>query len=670
LLGEIADIFFRMRKFLAVALVFALLGSALADTPTKNNEKNGSLRPDKDGERWAQKMLKKMTLEEKVGQMFMVWARVQFMNVNSPEYLKLKDQVQRYHLGGLGVSVPVEGAMLAKSEPLEAAALINELQRESKLPLIFAADFERGLPMRFNGATGFPHAMAFGAAGNRDFAYQFGKITGEEARAIGVQWNWFPDADVNSNPNNPIINTRSFGEDPKQVSEMVTAYIEGAHAAKMLTTVKHFPGHGDTDTDTHLALARVNQPGDRLQNVEFVPFRAGIAAGVDSVMVAHVTVPAVEPDPNRPASISAKVITDLLRRQMGFQGLVVTDALDMAGLTKIFASFAPPPPSAGPVTRNYGTVVTPEASARESIEALMAGNDILILPPDLGASIQGIVTAVKNHTIPESRINESVLKILCFKAAVGLNKNKLVDLNSITKQVAKPESLEVAQAVADASVTLVKSNGQVLPIKGFGTSLTAPTYQPQTPVGTVPAPAHIDRVLMVVFTDDIRTEGARILDRQLRMRTNNASIVYIDENVAAAMSNTVLDMVAQAEKVIAIADVIPSAGRRVPGNASGSVALPPASDQLLGKLLTTAGAKTVLVSTGNPYVAASYPTVQNYMCTYSDVPVSDTALVKALFGEISIQGHLPVTIPGVAERGQGIMLGATTKPWMPPTAGH
>jgi beta-N-acetylhexosaminidase len=657
-----------MRRFLALTLTFVLLGSAGADNPSKNI-RNGSLQPDKDGEKWAQKTLKKMTLEEKVGQLFMIWARVQFTNVNSPEYIKLRDAVQKYHLGGLGVSVPVEGSMLLKSGPLEAAALMNQLQRESKIPLIYAADFERGLPMRFNGGTGFPSAMAFGAAGDRNFAYQFGKITGEEAKAVGVQWNWFPDADINSNPNNPIINTRSFGEDPKQVSDLVSAYIEGAHAARMLTTTKHFPGHGDTDTDTHLALARVNQPMERLDSMELVPFRASIASGVDSVMVAHVTAPAIEPDPNRPASISGKVITDLLKTKMGFQGLVVTDALDMAGLTKIFADTAPV--TSGPVTRNYGTAVSPQASARESIEAFKAGNDVLILPPDLGAAVQGIVDAVRKGEIPESRVNESVLKILRFKAAVGLNKNRLVDLNALQNSISRPENLQVAQAVADAAVTLVRDNHQVLPLKGLGTSIGTTAYQSQ--VGTEPAVVlqHSDRVLVVVFTDNIRTEGGRSLDKLIRMRTRDSNVVFIDENVAAAMSESVLNLAAQAEKIVAVADVIPSAGRRVSGKATGSVALPPASGELLGKLIQAAASKTVLVSTGNPYVAASYPEVQTYICTYSNVPVSDQALVKALFGEIPIQGHLPVTIPGVAQRGAGIMLGASSKPYVPPTgAGH
>ena len=226
--------------------------------------------------------------------------------------------------------------MLYKNEPLEAAMVTNQLQRDSEFPLIFAADFERGLGMRLNGVTGFPHAMAFGATGNVEFAREAGRITAQEARAIGVQWNWFPDADVNSNPANPIINTRSFGEDPKQVGEMVAAYIEGAHEYGMLTTAKHFPGHGDTDTDSHLFVPVVNGDAAHLENVELPPFRAAIKAGVDAVMVAHILVPALDPDPNRVATISPAIVTGLLKQQMGFNGLVVTDALDMNGLTKLF----------------------------------------------------------------------------------------------------------------------------------------------------------------------------------------------------------------------------------------------------------------------------------------------------------------------------------------------
>ncbi len=249
-----------------------------------------------------------MSLEEKIGQLFMVWAKVDFMNFGGPEYLKLRDEMKRYHLGAFGITSPIDGGLLLKASPLDAAALTNQLQRDSDLPLFFAADFERGLPMRFRGGTVFPHAMAIGATGNTAYAYQFGRISAEEARAIGVHWNFYPDADVNSNPENPIINARAFGEDPGEVSELVKAFIHGVHDGHGMATAKHFPGHGDTATDSHLSLARVDATRERLDQVELPPFRAAIAAGVDAVMVGHLLVPSLESDPLR-------VATHLLQHQ-------------------------------------------------------------------------------------------------------------------------------------------------------------------------------------------------------------------------------------------------------------------------------------------------------------------------------------------------------------------
>ena len=285
----------------------------------------------------------------------MIWCRASFLNVESPEYLQWRDAMQKYHVGSFAMTVHVDGPFLLRTEPYEAAELLNRLQKESKLPLLFAADFERGVATRLMGTTNFPHAMAFGADGKMEDAETFGRITAQEARAVGVHWNFFPDADVNSNPANPIINTRSFGEDPKQVGDLVTAYIKGAHAGGMLTTVKHFPGHGDTATDSHLGVASVNVDRAHLDSIELPPFRQAIAAGVDSVMVAHVTVPALDPDPNHVATISPHVVSDLLEKQLGFKGLIVTDALDMAGLTHLFAN-------------DIG---------RAAVEAFKAGNDLL-----------------------------------------------------------------------------------------------------------------------------------------------------------------------------------------------------------------------------------------------------------------------------------------------------
>src|ERR1035441_5697805 len=294
-------------------------------------------------------------------------------------------------LGGFGVTIAGEGGVLLKSQPLEAAMLTNELQKDSKYPLFFAADFERGLSMRLSGATDFPAAMAFGAAGDKELAREFGRISARESRAIGVQWNWFPVADVNSNPANPIINTRSFGSDPAQVGEMVASYIDGARGAGLLTTTKHFPGHGDTDTDSHLGLARTTASVERLDSIELVPFRAAIAAGVDSVMIGHISVPAIEPDPNRPASISSLVVTDLLKKQLGFHGLVVTDALDMGALTRVFSGS------------------DAEISGAEAVEAIRAGNDMVLIPGDLGGAYNGLLDAVKQGKLTQKRIDQSVL---------------------------------------------------------------------------------------------------------------------------------------------------------------------------------------------------------------------------------------------------------------------
>src|SRR5271157_5825499 len=472
---------------------------------------------DKAGEKWAQKSLKNMSLEQKVGQMFMIWSHAQFLNVNGLEYTTLRDTLRKYHLGGFGLTVEYEDGFLYKNEPLEAAMVTNQLQKDSEFPLLFAADFERGLGMRLNEVTGFPHAMAFGAANNLDYARQSGRITAMEARAIGVHWNWFPDTDVNSNPGNPVINTRSFGEDPVQVGQMAAAYIEGAHEYGMLTTAKHFPGHGDTDTDSHLAVPLVSGDKAHLDTIELPPFQAAIKAGVDAVLVAHVAVPALDPDPKHVASISSPIVTGLLKQKMGFNGLVVTDALMMDGLMKLF-------PEGGAA-----------ASARAAVEAVKAGNDVLLLPADLDAAYNGVLHAVQSGEISQARIDESVLKILRAKASVGLDKARLVDINAVNQMVAKPESLLAAQEVADSAVTLVRDNKQVLPLQ-------------QTRLGTNQPPAAYHsaedargRVLVLIFTDDSRSDDGRLLDEQVRRRIPDARVMYVDVRTAAGLTQPVLD---------------------------------------------------------------------------------------------------------------------------------
>jgi beta-N-acetylhexosaminidase len=624
-----------MRNSLLIfVILLASVGVGMADDAAEAAAAN-----DTTGARWADKALHKMSLEEKLGQLFMIWARVDFMNFDGPEYAGLRDEMKEFHLGGFGITSPMDGGLLLKGSPLDAAALTNRLQRDSDLPLLFAADFERGLPMRFHGGTVFPHAMAIGATGSTDYAYQFGRISAMEARAIGVHWNFYPDADVNSNPNNPIINTRAFGEDPAEVSAMVKAFIQGVHDGHGMATAKHFPGHGDTDTDSHLALARVEASRERFDQLELVPFRAAIAAGVDSVMVGHLLVPSLEPDPNRVATISSNIVSRLLKDELGFQGIVVTDAMDMNGLTRIFGGN------------------TPHSAGHAAVEALKAGADMILIPGDLDGAYNGVLAAVRSGEIPESRIDESAGKILRAKAALGLQKNRFVDLNAVSDVVSRPENMALAQQIADQAVTLVRENmrenvhesqrgsarenHKLLPLARSAASASQFTYHS--------GPAAGNHLLVLVFTDDARSDSGRVLVREVRARVPDARVIYVDDVLAPVLAPHVLEAAVNAERVLAAVYVIPSAGRTA-GGETGSPALEHGPGTVLANVLKAAADKTVVVALGSPYVIAQYPAIQNYVCTFSNVPDSEVSAVKFLFGEMSARGHLPVTIPGVASR--------------------
>src|SRR5580700_3623061 len=423
------------RNPLPLVLLLALLGTA-ALTREKSRAAPPPPRLPSAGELWAQQTLQSLSLEEKVGQLFMIRMRVELLGDQSPEYLRLRDSIQQYHIGSLAMSVPAEGRFRQGNNRYQTVSLINHLQEEAKLPLLIAGDFERGvLPARLFGTTVFPHAMAFGAAGNLEYAEKFGRITAQESRALGVHWNLFPVADVNSNPANPIIGTRAFGANPEQVGNLVAAYIRGARANGMLTTAKHFPGHGNTATDSHVGVPVVNDDLDHLHAVDLPPFQRAIGAGVDAVMTAHVRVLALDPDPGRVATTSPAILTGLLKNQLGFKGIVVTDALDMAGLVGLYA-------------KNPGRV---------AVDAFKAGNDVLTEPYNLDVCYRAMLDAVRSGEIGQDRLDASVLKILQAKASLGLEKNRLVDVAVIPRLVGNPESIAAGQRFSDAAITLVRS---------------------------------------------------------------------------------------------------------------------------------------------------------------------------------------------------------------------
>src|SRR5579872_6707771 len=442
------------KSHLTVLLLALTLPLVAADKNDKNKDKKpqwNAAAPvvlSQDGEKWAQKTLKSLTLEQKVGQLIMVRALSEFESEQSPSWVELMDAVHKYHVGSFIITVRVDGGILVKTPPYETVMMTNHLQREAELPLLIAADYERGASMRLQGTAQFPHAMAFGAAGNLQYAEKFGETVARESRAMGVHWNFFPVADVNSNPLNPIINTRSFGEDPQAVAALLAAYIQGAKTGGMLSTAKHFPGHGDTDTDTHLELARVNGDLDRLNAVELAPFQKAIDSGVDAIMVAHVSVPALEPDANKVATVSHNIITDLLIGKMKFEGIIVTDAMDMNALTGIY----------------HKEVDRHGASMRAAVDAFKAGNDMLLMPSDLDGTYQGLINAARSGEITQAEIDMRVLKVLRAKAAVGLHQAREVDANAIPTLIGRPEDQQLAQDVADAAVTLVRENGQALPV--------------------------------------------------------------------------------------------------------------------------------------------------------------------------------------------------------------
>ncbi len=590
----------RWLLLLALSLM-ATTGSTQKTPRAPDAPKPAKLSPE--GERWVAQTLKQMSLDEKIGQLFAVWAYGSFLSTESQDYKDLLSDVEEKHIGTFAIQTQGSPLGVAYSQVYPTAILVNTLQNHAKVPLLIGADFERGTAMRVEGGTSFPYAMAVGAAGHPEDAYTMGKITALEARAVGVPWIFAPDADVNSNPENPIINTRSFGEDPARVSEFVAAFVRGVEENGGLATAKHFPGHGDTSTDSHLDLPTV--PGDRarLDRVELVPFRAAISAGVGSIMTAHLAVPALEPDPDVPATMSPKIMTDLLRRQMKFDGLVVTDALDMGGVTVRY------PP---------GEV---------AVRSILAGADVLLVPPVLDAALQGVREAVASGRIPMSRVDEAVTRVLRAKAKLGLNKSKLVDLDALARNFDRPEFDKAALDIADRGITLLRDDQHLLPLDA----------------------AKPARVLLVAVSGDSDPYPAGNLENEIRWRLDSLTTIRMDTRFVRA--DTVKLPPADTYDVAIAAVYVRVTDRK------GSVGLPDDEAAIVNRLLA-AGKPVVVAGFGSPYLAESFPSAKTYIAAFGTGDVAQRAMGRALFGQTAVGGRLPVNIPGVAAIGAGLDLSA------------
>jgi beta-N-acetylhexosaminidase len=586
-----------------IRLIGLFLLGALAAVPAarKPAPKPSPIKASATVKRW----MRTMTARDEIAQLIFIAFHGESPNTRSREYRRFVRLIAETKVGGLILNNVSNGRTIQKAEPYKVAAFLNKMQRLAAVPLMVGGDFERGASMRLEGVTVFPHAMAFGAAGDPALTRIQGEITARESRALGVHWVYYPVADVNNNPDNPIINIRSFGEDPNAVAAHVKAFIEGARADKksfVLTTVKHFPGHGDTAVDTHVNLASIPADRERLDRLELVPFKAAIEAGVDAVMTAHIAVPALAP-PDVPATLSPAILTDLLRKQLGFKGLVITDALEMGGIAQGFSS------------------------GEACVRALEAGADTLLMPSDPDAAIRAVLAAEQSGRIPRQRVQESVVKILSAKERLGLDKKRYVDVESLGDVIDSPDSNEKAQEVFDRAATLVRNNGNAIP-------LAAPA---QTCFVTMPISRFGGEGLL--FTQEVRRRQPRAQNASV---DPSMSRIQIDDSLGKLTGCS----------AFAVAAFAPVTAAR--GSVGLAGELPYAIEAIASK-----GKPVILIALGNPYLLRSFPNVAAYLATFTTVPPSELSAVKAIFGEIPIRGRLPITIPGLAKLGDGIQLGGT-----------
>ncbi|MEO8034724.1 MAG: glycoside hydrolase family 3 N-terminal domain-containing protein [Acidobacteriota bacterium] len=556
--------------------------------------------------------LEQLTLDEKIGQLFVPGAEGTFMNSTSWQWLQLERQVREQHVGGF---------IWFSSNVYETAELNRRLQTLSKVPLLISADLEAGVGMRFAGTTFWPPAMAVGATGDPSLAERQGRIVAIEARAIGVNHLLAPVTDVNVDPDNPVINARSFGEDPDAVARFVAAFIKGARSEGVLTTAKHFPGHGDTRTDSHRSLPVLAVDRARLERIELVPIRAAIAAGVDAVMPGHLSVPALDPTPapvrieahddnpyvegvrevteggTMPATVSKPMLEGVLRGELGFGGLIVSDAFDMGGLTEHF--------DAG------------EADVR----AIEAGEDQILMSPDLDAAIEAVKAAVTSGRIALRRIDESVQRILEAKGRVT---RPVATPDEIFTIVDSEEVRETAQEIATRAITLVRAEAGALPLSRGA------------------------RVVELVVSEF--AESATPLpdfDYELRQRLAAPPAAFLlDSKATSADIAPILEAARNADVVVIALAIRARSG-------AGRIAVPDVA-RLAIEQLAGLPARLIGVSFGTPYLLREVPSLQTYLCAYGIQPVLQDAAIHALFGEAPITGRLPVTIPGLAVRGQGI----------------
>ena len=597
---------------LAAALMLVVQPSSVA-------QQAGTAAPlDRDAERWVKRTLGRMTLDEKIGQVLVPSFESIYLATDSDVFDQLAGYVRSQHVGGFiafGGSQPTPGVLLNPAyasvtlgHPQAAASTFNRLQAMSPVPLLNAADFEWGVGMRIAGATSFPRAMAFGAAGDQRLAAEAARITALEARAIGVHVNFAPVADVNNNPRNPVINTRSFGETPAAVSTMVAGYVRSLQEHGVLATLKHFPGHGDTDVDSHLGLPLIAHPRTRLAAIELPPFRGGIAAGAAAVMTSHIVLPAIDPQPDTPVTFSAGAATALLRSELGFQGLVFTDSMKMAGVTRL------------------------ASPGEAALRAFKAGHDMLLDLPDPPAAFDALKAALARGEVTEARLVESVTRILRAKARLGLPKQKLVRLDEVTQRVGGRANRAVAQIVSERSLTLLKDERNAVPL-------------------TVPPTASVLYLSVLDYPGGWGVAApSRTMAPELRKRWPDLTAIELSDDTTASEIDLLLAIAGRYDAVIASVFVRAS-------SASGRMDLAaPVVRALndLGRRTRAANRPFVTVFFGNPYIPTVLPDLPAVLLTYDFYDMAELTAVRGIAGERPIGGRLPIALPGLFPVGHGL----------------
>lgn len=532
-----------------------------------------------------------LTVRQRVGQLIVPWLSGGYVANDDSVFLEAERWVDSLQVGGIIISV---------GGPFDIAAKLNTLQLRSKLPLLVSADLEWGAAMRVVGATAFPQIMAAGATGDTNDAYTIGAAAALEGRAVGIHVNFAPDADLNNNPLNPIINTRSFGEDPRAVSALVRAYVRGVHDQGMLATLKHFPGHGDTETDSHIGLPVITAGYARLDTLELIPFRAGIGAGADIVMSAHIAFPALTGSDD-PGTLSAAVLTGLLRDSLRFTGLVVTDALEM------------------------GAIVSKYGAGEATVRAFLAGSDVLLMPASADSALDAMSAAVESGRIAHGRLDASVRRVLEIKRRLGLFERRTVPLDRIMQTVGTRRMQNAAEDIAVRSLTLVRDSGGALR----------------------QLRAHRSRLAVIAYADEATSSVALRFSELLRLNGDTVDYFRLWPMSGPASYDSARTVLARNPVALFAANVKPISSR-------GNIALPDSLAALIGAVDATK--PTVLLSFGSPYLLDQTPSVKTYLIAWSGVRVSERAAARAVLGLSPIGGHLPIRIPPEYHVGWGVVM--------------